>query len=147
MKNIFRCLVWQSDFSFLSPKHSRFLNYSAIILEIPHHCSSILNEAIRTLSSQFIVSYEKILSAGKRKSSQNQPTKQKPVNKKQQSQQLFARTKTSKRVEIVCFGFWCFLYAKNLFVKIINWLEIGLITSLTILLKQFKNSLTIFCWI
>ena len=53
----------------------------------------------------------------------------------QQRQRFFARTKTSKRVEIVCFGFWCFLYAQNLFAKKKtkkNWLEIVLISSFTI---------------
>ena len=37
--------------------------------------------------------------------------------------------KTSKRVKAVCFAFWCFFYAQNLFVKKENSLEIVLITS------------------
>ena len=37
--------------------------------------------------------------------------------------------KTSKRVKAVCFEFWCFFYAQNLFVKKENSLEIVLITS------------------
>ena len=76
-----------------------------------------------------------ILNAQKRKSNQNQLTKQKQGRKKQQSQQVFARAKTSKRVKTIYFAFWCFLYAQNLFSKKkINWLEIVLITSFTILL-------------
>ena len=46
------------------------------------HVSSIVNEAIKTISSQFILFfYEKNLSAQKRKSNQSQPTKQKQANK------------------------------------------------------------------
>ena len=29
----------------------------------------------------------------------------------------FSHTKTFKRLKIVCFAFWCFLYAQNVFVK------------------------------
>ena len=90
------------------------------------------------LSGQFQVYlflfYEKILNTQKRKSNQNQLTKQKQANKKQQKQQLLARTKSSKRVKIVCFAFWSFFYTQNLFVKKINILEIVLITSPTLLL-------------
>ena len=83
----------------------------------------------------FLFVFFLILNAQKRKSNQNQLTKQKQGWKKQQSQQVFARAKTSKRVKNIYFAFWCFLYAQNLFAKkIINWLEIVLITSFTILL-------------
>ena len=41
-------------------------------------------------------------------------------------------------VEIICFGFWCFLYVQNLFVK--KRLEIVLIASLAILLSQKLTS-------
>ena len=76
-----------------------------------------------------------ILNAQKRKSNQNQLTKEKQANKKQQRQRVFARTKISKRMEIVYFAFWCFLYAQNLFiVKKNKRLDIVLITSFTILL-------------
>ena len=55
--------------------------------------SSIVNKVIRTISSLFILFYlffyEKILNAQKRKSNQNQPTKQKQANKAQQRQQFF----------------------------------------------------------
>ena len=65
------------------------------------HISSIANEFIRTILSLF---YEKILNAQKRKSNQNQLTKQKQVNKKQQTQQ-FLCTKTSKKEKIVYLAF------------------------------------------
>ena len=55
--------------------------------------------------------YEKILNAQKRKSNQNQLTKKKQANKKQQRQEVFARKKTSKKVKVVYFAFWCFFYA------------------------------------
>ena len=45
--------------------------------------SSSIFEVIRTILSLFIFFLEKILSAQKRKSNQNQPTKQKQANKKQ----------------------------------------------------------------
>ena len=66
--------------------------------------SSIVYEVIRTISSQSIF-HEKILNAQKRKSNQNQPTKQKQINTEQQRQQSHALTKTSKSVEIVRFAF------------------------------------------
>ena len=56
--------------------------------------------------------YEKILSEKKRKSSKNQLTKPKSANKKQQRQQFFAHTKTSKRVKIVL-RFGAFLCSKS----------------------------------
>ena len=72
--------------------------------------------------------YEKTLNAQKRKSNQNQLNQKKQANKKQQRQEVFARRKTSKKVKVVCFAFWCFFYAQNLSVKK-DWLEIVLITS------------------
>ena len=66
--------------------------------------------------------------------SKNQITKQNWANIKQQRQQFFARTKTSKRVKIVYFAFWCFFYTQRFFVKKINWLEVVLRTSIRILL-------------
>ena len=59
--------------------------------------SSTVNEVIGTISSLFSFFYERILNAQKRKSNQNQLTKQKQANKKQQRQQFFACTKTFKR--------------------------------------------------
>ena len=53
------------------------------------HLSSIGNEVIKTISSQFIFFVKKFW-AHKTKSNQNQPPKQKQVNKKQQRQQFFA---------------------------------------------------------
>ena len=56
------------------------------------HFSSILFEVIRTISSLFFLLfffYKKILNAQKYKLSQNQLTKQKQANKKQQRQQFF----------------------------------------------------------
>ena len=79
--------------------------------------SSIVNEVIRTISIYF---YEKISSAQKCKSTKNQLTKQ---NKQMTNNRGndFSRTKTSKRVKIVCFAF-------------LEKIEIVLITSLPILL-------------
>ena len=75
--------------------------------------------------------YEKFLNAQKRKSNQNQLTKQKQANKKQERQQVFARTKTffahKKRVKICLFCFLVLFYAQNHFVKKLNRLEIVLI--------------------
>ena len=51
---------------------------------------------------------------------QIQPTKTKKSERKTTKKKVFARTKTSKKVEIICFGFWCFLYTQNLFVRINN---------------------------
>ena len=70
---------------------------------------------------------EKTLNAQKRKSNQNQLTKQNQANKKQQRQQVFARTRTSKRVKIVFFCILVLFYAQDFVKK--NWLEIVLITS------------------
>ena len=68
------------------------------------------------LSGQFqtslFFSYKKLFDTQKRKSNQNQLTKQKQANKKQSRQQVFARTKTSKRMKVVCFGFCCFFTLK-----------------------------------
>ena len=47
------------------------------------HFSSIVYEAIRTISSVFIFFYEKILDAQKHVTSKNQLTKQKQANTKQ----------------------------------------------------------------
>ena len=49
------------------------------------HVSSIVNEVIKTIS----IFLRKILNAQKRKSNQNQLTKQKQVNEKQQRQRFF----------------------------------------------------------
>ena len=43
------------------------------------------------------------------------------------------REKNFKRVKVICFAFWWFFYAENLFIKKI--IEIVLIASFTILLK------------
>ena len=104
--------------------------------------SSVVNETIKTISSQFIFSrkdFEREKNANQPKPiKKNKQTKNKRT-KKQQRQRFSARIKTSKRVEIVRFEFWCFLYARNLFVKKINWLEIVLIASFTVLLECLIN--------
>ena len=59
--------------------------------------------------------YEKILNAQKRKSNQNQLTKQKQANKKQQKQQVFGGTETSKRLFYVLVLFYAQIFSqKNL---------------------------------
>ena len=107
-----------------------FVNYS-----IRDYKKLILDDddqySIMKLLGQFQASlffYEKTLNAQKRKSNQNQLNKKKQANKKQQRQEVFARRKTSKKVKVVCFAFWCFFCAQNLSVKK-DWLEIVLITS------------------
>ena len=59
-------------------------------------------------ASFFLFIYKKNLNAQKSKSSQNQPTKQKQANTKEQRQQFFAQ-KTSKRSKI---GYFAFLKKK-----------------------------------
>ena len=49
----------------------------------------MVNKVIRTISDQLIFFNEKISRVKKRKSNQNQPTKQNQVNNKQQRQQIF----------------------------------------------------------
>ena len=51
----------------------------------------------------------------------------------------FLGIKNSDSGEIGYFALWYFLYAQNLFVKKIDWLEVVLIASFTILLKRVKN--------
>ena len=48
---------------------------------------------------------------------QNQPTKTRISEQKTTKATVFTRIKTSQRVKIVCFEFWCFLYPQNIFVK------------------------------
>ena len=80
------------------------------------HISSIANEFIRTILSLF---YEKILNAQKRKSNQNQLTKQKQVNKNNKRNNFYAQ-KLLRRKKLFILHF----LKKN---------EIFLITAFTIL--------------
>ena len=67
--------------------------------------------SIMRLSGQFQVCfffYKKISCAKKHKQTTNKTT---------QRQQVFAYTKTSKWVKVVCFAFWCFLCVQNIFLK------------------------------
>ena len=58
------------------------------------------------------------------------------MNTKQQRQLIFTHTKTSKKMKIICFAFWCFfLCSKSFLKKKINRLKIVLIDSNTILLE------------
>ena len=68
------------------------------------HISSRVNEVIRIILSLFMFFYEKVLNAQKRKSNQNQQTKQKQANKKQQTQQFFVN-KTLQEGENCLFCF------------------------------------------
>ena len=65
---------------------------------------------------------------------QNSTNKTKISEQNITGEQFILCTKTSKRVEIVCFTFWCFLYILNFSLKKTNGLEIVLITSFTIVL-------------
>ena len=106
-KNRFSQMIMKKRCKKILTKRKDFYRWSKIhtnknkSVQIVGRASSIVNEVIRTISIFF---YEKILSAQKRKSSKNQLTKQKQVNKKQQRLQFFGH-KTSKRRNIVCFAF------------------------------------------
>ena len=63
--------------------------------------------------ANFFFFLKKILNPQKLKSNQNQLTKYKQVNKKQQRQKVFACTKTSKRVKVAFFCFLVLFYAQN----------------------------------
>ena len=82
--------------------------------------------------------YEKILRAYKHSQGNiNQQNKIKQtLNNKGNN---FTLTQFSKRVKFACFPFWCFLCARNLFVK--KCLLIVLITSL-----YYTSNLTILCY-
>ena len=75
------------------------------------------------LSGQFQVCllsffYRKVLNAQKHVATKKTTNKTKTSEQKKNKDIIFlARTKTSKRVKIVCCAFWCFFYAQNLFVK------------------------------
>ena len=64
---------------------------------------------------------------------QNQPTIQKQANKNNNGNH-FLRIKKSERAKIGYFALWWFLYSQNLFAKKLDWLEIFLTASFTILL-------------
>ena len=89
--------------------------------------SSIVNKVIRTISSLFIFFLRKYFERKKRKSSQNQPTKQKQVNKNNKDNNFSCRN-TSKRVKIICLAF-------------LTNIEIVLIASFTILLNYAGSTL------
>ena len=93
--------------------------------------------SVQFLASLFIYLFlRKDFERTKTQINQNQPTKTKISEERQR---FFALTKASKKVEIVCFRFWCFLYAQTLLVTK-KWLEIALIASFTILLSQKLTS-------
>ena len=54
------------------------------------HVSSIVNEAIKTISRQFIFFTKKVLNVQKHIRDQNQPIRQKQASKKQQRHRFFA---------------------------------------------------------
>ena len=72
---------------------------------------------LRQFQAFFFFFYKKILCIQKCESNQNQPTKQKQAQTKELRQQFFARTKTSKRVKVICFGFWYFFACKIFLLK------------------------------
>ena len=81
--------------------------------------SRMVNEVIKPLSSwlMFLFFLGKDFSTQKHKSNQSQPEKQNNMRIKNNKGNTFSRTKTSKKVKIVYFAFWCFFYAQNLFLK------------------------------
>ena len=89
------------------------------------HVSSIINEVIKTISSQFILFYKKIFAYKNANQTKHNQQKYKQTNKKQQRQQ-FLRRKTSKRGKI---GYFAFLKK----------IETVLIASFTILLWEKRR--------
>ena len=80
------------------------------------HVSSIVNEVIRKISSQFIFFTKKLWTYKKvNQTKTNQQNENEQTLKHKDSN--FSRTKTSKRLRVICFAFWCFLCKRNLFVK------------------------------
>ena len=61
--------------------------------------------------------YEKILNTQKRKSNQNELTKQKQANKNQQKHHVFGGTETSKRLFCVLLLFYAQIFSQKKF----NW--------------------------
>ena len=99
--------VWSHGFTLFQSRIPRWLqsNSKAVKTCKDKKRSSIVNEAIKTISSQFIIFFlGKVFSAQKHKSSQNQPTKQKQTNKNNKGNNFSSR-KSFKRVKIVCFAF------------------------------------------
>ena len=84
---------------------------------------------LRQFQAFFFFFFKKILCIQKCESNQNQPTKQKQAQTKELRQQFFTRTKTSKRVKVICFGFWYFFACKIFLLKKINRSEIVLMAS------------------
>ena len=83
------------------------------------HLTNIVFEVIRTISSLFIIIFlqESFKRTKTRRNQKNNQQNKNKRTKKKQRHYFLARTKTSKRVKIVCCAFWCFFYAQNLFVK------------------------------
>ena len=123
---------------------SDILLFKTFSLILPLLDSSIVNEAMKTISSQFIFFMKRFWA---RKNANQAKTNQQNKNKQTKNNKgnNFLHIKTSKRKKVVCFALWCFLCAQSLFVKKINWLEIVLIASFTILLSQKFTSY--FCWL
>ena len=92
--------------------------------------SSIVNEAIKTISSMFILFLWKDFECTKMQIKQKSTKKTKISKQKITQGSNFLRTKTFKKVKIVCFLFWCFLRVQNLFVKKKNKLAWNCLDSL-----------------
>ena len=83
------------------------------------------------LSRQFqacLFFYEKI-SRAQRHSQANINQENKIKQTRNNKGNNFFRAQSSKRVKVTCFVFWCFLSARNLFVRKINRLKIVLVAS------------------
>ena len=100
--------------------------------------SSIVNEAINTISSRIIFFLRKDFERTKTQINQHQPTKTKISKQKTTKATVFCTHKTveegrnrSKRVEIMFWVLVLFVRSKSFHKK--NWLEIVLIASYTIL--------------
>ena len=96
------------------------------------HSSSTVNEAIKTISSQFIIFFTKRFWAYK-----------KHQNSKRTISTLLEVFMRAVNRFLCCFlfayfffGWFAFFQAQKLFLKKINWLEIALIVSFTILLTR-----------
>ena len=95
---------------------SDILLFKTFSLILPLLDSSIVNEAMKTISSQFIFFMKRFWA---RKNANQAKTNQQNKNKQTKNNKgnNFLHIKTSKRKKVVCFALWCFLCAQSLFVK------------------------------
>ena len=94
---------------------SDIILFKTFSLILPLVDSSIVNEAIKTISSQFF--FMKRFWAYKNANQAKNNLRNKKKQTKNNKGNNFLHIKTSKRVKFFCFALWCFLRTQNLFVK------------------------------